>query len=802
MKFVQLPLQSFQALLLGSSSLTFGAIGNAQGEQFNLPELLEDTLAFYCYDCHNSSIKKGGLNLEDTPFNLTDPHHFEKWAHVFDRVESGEMPPQEEEQPDKKETAAFLKELFPTLLQADRKAIEAEGRVHSRRLSRPEYENTLHDLLGIRIPLAKLLPNDESDGEFQTVADAQQLSHFHLNQYLQTADTALHIALSRSQRGLKPYSRKFWPDRLIEPGNFRGGNYRGPQKKDGRIYSWSRGIAFNGRLEATRVPEGGWYRITIKNLQAINPGEDGVVWGTLKTGAGIASEAQLFLAQSIEATSKPRDVICDTWMEEGHLLVLEPKEGGAKSVFQKPSRSHPYYHNRDLQKEGYTAFAFDRIEMTRIYPGGYRQALRDKLLPGITFSDGRPVLTNPTSEINRLIATFASQAFRRPVKESQLTPYQSLALQRYEETEDLFEALHEGYRAILCSPHFLTFVEAPGPLNNHAIASRLSYLLWSSLPDPTLRKLADQGQLTKPKVLTAQIDRMLADPKSERFIENFTDQWLQLNEIDFTSPDPRRFRKFDDSLQASMLLETRAFFRELLDKDLSVRHFVDSDFGMLDTRLQRHYLLDHLKLTPGGGIQKVALRPEDRSGLTTQASILKVTADGSVTSPVIRGVWIGERILGLHIPPPPANVPAIEPDIRGAISIRDELEKHRADPSCAACHTKIDPQGFALESFDPIGQSRTYYGKNAKSATVDPSGITPDGETFPDVEGWKNIYANRPRMLAKAFLNHFLTYATGADSRFADRPTINRILNETKDHDYGLRSLIHAALTSDIFLQK
>ena len=365
------------------------------------------------------------------------------------------------------------------------------------------------------------------------------------------------------------------------------------------------------------------------------------------------------------------------------------------------------------------------------------------------------------------------------------------------------DALHAAYRAILCSPRFLTFIEKPGALDGHAIASRLSYMLWNSMPDAELRGLADAGKLLDYKVRHAQVERLLSDPKSERFIASFSDQWLNLKEIDFTTPNRRLYPSFDPIVQESMLAETRAFLSELLRDDAPITNLIQSDFAMLNERLARFYGLGELPIEPGRGLQRIKLggdRP--RGGLITQGSVLKVTADGTTTSPVVRGVWVGERILGLHIPPPPANVPAVEPDIRGAVSIRDQLDKHRNSASCAACHVKIDPPGFALESFDPVGLWRTKYGKKGNAAKVDPSGETPEGDRFAGIRDWKAIYLKRPDALTANLAKQLLTYATGAEPRFSDRPDIAKIVDQARGEGYGMREILHAVVASEAFLNK
>jgi len=268
----------------------------------------------------------------------------------------------------------------------------------------------------------------------------------------------------------------------------------------------------------------------------------------------------------------------------------------------------------------------------------------------------------------------------------------------------LLDALRVAFRGVLTSPRFLYMENSPGRLSNHALAERLSYFLWSTMPDDELRAAADAGKLSDAAVRHQQVERMLGHPKAEAFIKNFSDQWLNLTEIDATTPDSKLYPEFDEVLKYAMLDETRAFIRELVASDRSVTNVVDSSFGFMNSRLARHYGIPW----PGGeALRQVTLRPEDRrGGLITQGSILKVTANGTTTSPVIRGVWMMDRILGVPVPPVPANVPAIEPDIRGATTIREQLAKHREIETCAACHVKIDPPGFALENYDVIGEYR------------------------------------------------------------------------------------------------
>lgn len=796
-----------------------------------LPKPLGAFLAQHCVECHDAETKKGGLNLDALKFDLGNADTVGQWQQVFERVRDDEMPPANKSRPEKSEATAFLSALKQPLLKADAADIAANGRVRSRRLTRTEYENTLHDLLGIDIPLKDLLPEDRASFGFETVSDGQQLSQHLLARYLDVADIALDDAFDRAMKGDETFTRSLTPDDLVKNGR---GNYRGPDLRNGESISWPMGLQFFGRMRATTVRESGWYRITLKNVHAINPGRDGAVWGTLRSGECESNAPLLFLIGLVEATPEPRDLVYEGWIQGGHQLELRPNDGELRNAPTGAKGGNVSFVGRDLGAEGYPGIAHKGIEIERIYPNANSTTVRRHLLGEVDPAKA------PPEKLDSLVARFARRAFRRPVSEEQLAPYREIGRQSLADGDSFVESLRASYRAILCSPRFLTFIEAPGPLDDHAVATRLSYALWVSMPDAKLTALADAGKLKQPAVLVQQLDRMLADPKAERFISSFTNQWLKLKEIDFTTPDLRQFRTFDAVLQQSLLMETRTYFAELINKDLGVTQLVDSDFAFLNGRLARHYFSQKeaskkpekfkklkeqaggsddvqeqvapatptfaavsAELKPGGGLQRVALPPGNpRGGLLTQGAVLKVTADGAHTSPVVRGLFINERILGEHVRPPPPGIPAIEPDIRGAISIRDQLDKHRSNTSCTVCHQVIDPPGFALENFDPVGGWRASYGIGGSGVRVDPSGVTPEGDVFDGLAGWKAIYSRRGPQLARAFATHFLTYATGAPPRFSNEAALNAIVTHTEDGGHGLRSLIREAVLSEVFLKK
>jgi hypothetical protein len=429
----------------------------------------------------------------------------------------------------------------------------------------------------------------------------------------------------------------------------------------------------------------------------------------------------------------------------------------------------------------------------------------------------------PQQEGERLLRAFMPKAFRRPVEEAEVQRYLELFQERLKTGLGFAGAMRATYTAILASPDFVFVDEAPGRLDDHALATRLALFLWNSAPDEALRQRAARGELRRPDVLRAEAERMLADAKSERFVTAFVDYWLDLRKMEETTPSETLYTEYylDDALTEAAADETRFYFGDLLRRDLPARNLVDSDYTFLNERLAAHYGIPGVN---GVAMRRVALPVDSpRGGLMTQASVLKVTANGTTTSPVLRGKWIMERIMGYSLPPPPAAVPAVEPDIRGAVTIRQQLDKHRADESCAVCHRQIDPPGFALENFDVMGGWRDRYrttdpsdvweslGRFGKSGAplmyrltlpVDSAGQLADGRAFRDVRDFKGLLLKDETQIARNLARQLLVYATGAPERFSDRAALEQIVQRTKARQYGVRSLVHALIASDLFLNK
>jgi hypothetical protein len=446
--------------------------------------------------------------------------------------------------------------------------------------------------------------------------------------------------------------------------------------------------------------------------------------------------------------------------------------------------------------------------------GGYLPSMHLDLTP----AERAPKLetvqsTQPIEDARKLLAEFLPRAFRRDVTASEIEPYLKLLQKRLDAKDCLEDAMRRVYVAVLTSPEFLFL---PAPSDDAALAARLSYWLWNGPPDEALLTAARDRSLHRPEILRAQIDRLLADPRGERFTQDFARQWLELGRLDETNPDPLLYPEYRFLLGQGVAEETPAFLRELITKDLPARSLLKPGFAMLTQRLAEHY-----GITGVTGVEqrKVTLPSESlRGGLLGQAAIHKLTANGTTTSPVKRGVWVSDRLLNDPAPPPPPGISAVDPDTRGTTTIREQLTKHRSDPNCAACHAKIDAPGFALEAFDPVGGLRSRYRSNGQGdlppekgqtdwkveyklgPTVDASGELRDGRAFRDTTTFVELLASDDEKLARAFVAHLARYATGTEISYADRAEIRRIVAQTKSNHYGLRSLLHALAQSPLFI--
>ena len=398
--------------------------------------------------------------------------------------------------------------------------------------------------------------------------------------------------------------------------------------------------------------------------------------------------------------------------------------------------------------------------------------------------------------INERLTAFARSAFRRPPTEGELKPIRALVAAKLG-TPDCkpLDALQLGFQTILCAPGFIYPHEGEGQLKGYKLASRLSYFLWSSMPDDELLKLAAAGTLSEPATRRKQVERMLADPKGQRFVSNFTRIWLELDNIGKMPPSKEFLTYYRDNLESAMRSETEHFFRHILDNNLPLREFLAADYSFLNRELAEHYGMPGLK---GNHFRKVRLPNASRGGILGHGSFLTASANGVDTSPVVRGIYVMNKLLDYTPPPPPDDVPAIEPDVRGATTLREQLIKHRADATCAQCHNKIDPSGFGPRELRCHRGWRDQYERKLK---VDASGKLPDGKTFASNAEFRKLVVAQDETFTRCFSQKLLTYAVGRKLNSSDRPSIDAIQREMKTTEAGLRDLIQAVVLSEMFTQ-
>lgn len=767
----------------------------------------------HCVACHEGPDAEGQLDFSSLAFDLSSAESERMWINIHDRILEGEMPPPDTEILPKKVTAPVLKGLGEWISQHQDERQKELGRTHGRKLTYRELERSLHSLLGIDIPLLNRLPEETVSAEFSTMPSGQSISHFDLERHLNIVDVSLKNAFDRALVPQPPFRRDLSVEKIVRKDPKR--RTREPELREGKAVVWSGGVIYYGRTPATTSPADGWYRFQMQ-ISGLKLPKSGGVWTTVYTGRCVSSAPILNWVTAFEVTEKPRVVEFDAWVPVNDMLEIRPGD----ITLKRARFTGGQIGAGEGEWQDVPGIAIDWIKMERINRGPndaeVGRRLFGKYLPVLKAlseppsKDQKNAAKKPTppkpltnSQLDEMMVHFASRAFRRPTTKAEIASYCKKVHSDYQKDKDAVAALRTGYRAILCSPRFLYFTEPPGPLDSYAVASRLSYMLTGGPPDDELMALADEDSLQDPEVIRKQVKRLLAGPNGRRFVEDFSDEWLELKEIEFTEPDRKLVPDFDKIVQHSMLEETRLFLEAMLRENQSVSNLVSSQETFLNSRLARYYGIPNVE---GDAMQRVTL-PENsnRSGLITQGAVLKVTANGSETSPVIRGVWMAERILGYHIPPPPANIPAIEPDIRGATTIRELLEKHRSDPGCIRCHLKIDPPGFALENFDPGGKWRETYrtaSSKKKGLPIDPSSVLPDGRKFANLTEFQELVAAKPEVLARNLAEKLIAYGTGAPVSFADRDELEQIVQKAGEEDYGFQSVIEAVITSPLFLQK
>ena len=836
----------------------------------------------YCSDCHGSETAEAAFSLAALPYEFADVEQFRRWVKVYDRLSSGEMPPPGAEQPPAADRAKIADELKQLLLRAEREQLADRNGPRLRRLTRGEYENTIRDLFDMPgIALAGKLPADGSAHGFDRNADALDISHVNITKYLEAAEHILDYAIATrpqppvvQKRRISLVNRGGFvahvvmngdgvllkdgrPDPDFPPAAEQNHLDQGAHERYGSFGNGSSVGLFRHEDESfspyfiehvTIYPGAYRVRSSLWSFQwdkgRVLPGR-GTEAGRLSvvqlTGDGRGGQHPSYVLGYFDAPpSGPQEHEVHVWLNHNEIIGFNAASLAPAANYARQGRAMAFTGPgivvdwldiegplHDVWPPRGHRLLFGDLPIAEFKPADHpdvrppaRPNVR-QLGAGRNRPDPEPGLwtvesSAPQADAQRLLAAFLPKLFRRPVAAEVVEQYAAIAERRLA-TGDCFEtAMRAALKSALCAPDFLYHVEPAGSLDDYSLACRLSYSLWNSLPDETLWQHAAAGELRRPDVLHAEIERLLGDGRARRFVEDFVGQWLKLRDIAANDPDRKLYPEFSPYLQDAMIAETRAYFQEMLDRDLGAGHLVQSDFVMVNQKLATHYGIADVE---GVRVRRTPLPAgSPRGGFLTQASILKITANGTTTSPVPRGAFVMARLLGQPPEPPPANIAAIEPDVRGATTIREQLAKHREHAACASCHAKIDPPGFALESFDVIGGFRSRYrsigeGDPAERGSIDPfislsfklgppidsSGTLPGGQSFKNISEYQALLARGSQRLLRNLARQLTTYAVGRELRFSDRAAIDDIVLRTQASGGGLRSLIHAVVGSPLF---
>lgn len=773
---------------------------------------LQPFLEQHCMECHDADVKKGGLDLGALSSCADDDAVLKQWVRVHDRVAVGEMPPKKKQQPGSAERQAFLSALGRELVARTK----SQAGTVLRRLNRREYQNTLQDLLGVKVNVLDMLPEDGRAAGFDNIGEALSISGIQMQRYMEAAEMTLNAALFAGQP----------PDKTIQTATLesdRNKELLGKhwlKRADGSI------VVFNdGGFPSTVIPDlrtkaAGTYklRVTGQGYQINEP----VVFALITGSFNFRNIDNVTHGYYELPANQPGTVEITLHLDSGKGIWISPQglngPDGHSAVKDGPA---------NYPGEGLVLM---KVELEGPFVSEWPPRGQKRLLGAARLHEVMPekpwlrgkfgykplfaaAVADPAAEARRSLPAFASAAFRRPATTAEVEPFLKLFDKVFADEGDFLMAMRSAAVAILCSPDFLFLREAPGKLTDQQIATRLAYFLTRSMPDDSLL----QAPLTRPEVLRVQTERLLKATSLERFVTDFTDGWLNLREIEFTTPDKQLYPEYDGLLLDSMLRETRSFITHLIEQNLSVSNLILSDFAMLNSRLAKHYGIPGVS---GLELKKVRLPPDSRrGGLLTHASILKVTANGTNTSPVTRGVWVMDRLLGMEPPPPPPGIPGLEPDIRGATTLREQLARHSGMENCQGCHRVIDPPGFALENYDVIGGWRDRFrslgdgekvdlrveGRRVRyrlGQPVDAAGQLPDGARFQNLADLQRKLLAGQETVTRCLIEKLLIFATGRPMGFSDRGEMERLLAESKARGHGLRDLIHAIVQSGLFQSK
>ncbi|MEO1529601.1 MAG: DUF1592 domain-containing protein [Planctomycetota bacterium] len=760
------------------------------------------TLQKYCVHCHGIDTQEGDVRLDTLQSSDT-----ELLTRVYEQVSSQQMPPGDEPQPSREQRsqlASHFLSLAKSSTQPETAAL--------RRLNKREYSNTVRDLLGLHDGIfdpGKFIYKDEIAHGFDTQADSLVTSNELLLEYLQAAQSSLGQALfSLDQHPPEPDIATVKMSRLT-------GASRRYESKSGDAYIFR--IGGNKKIydasERRLMQAPGLYRITV-TASAIDkqrysvpfaPADQPPILAIGAVAGHRSADSELDRHEkSFPLTyGKERTVQVERWIEKGFHPYLRFTNGSSKPITQVRSNLR---RKKITKAEANRQFLGPGIRVTEFKIEGpiYKEWPPQSVTTTIG-SNSIPNLEDPKQRLY-LLGRFAKRAFRRAVSREEMALWTEHLKNRYESSNDWRTAFVETMTAMMASPDFLYLREDEGQLDAFQLANRLSYFFWSTMPDAELFTLAESGQLMDKDVLQKQVDRLFNDPRSNRFSVSFADQWLSLDTLGTMPPDNKEFRFYNESLENAMRAETRSLFQHVLRQNRSVTELIDSDYTFLNEQLASLYGIPWKanakkpgKKNIGGELVLTKLPQHSaRGGVLGHASVLTLTSNGVETSPVVRGVWVLEHFLGTPAPPPPAEVPALVPDLNGAESVRQLLEKHRSDAACMKCHQRIDPLGFALESFDHVGRFRTKYSKRQKVSTEGRY----MGNDFEDLRGLKRILAADLDLFARNLIIKIAEYAKGRKLVAADYPVVESILKSTENDGFKLKHMVYQIATSELMTNK
>lgn len=802
----------------------FVLVSLAVGTNVSAAEPFEAFLKTHCLRCHGPEKVERELRIDQLSRDFKAGADAHLWAEIVERINAGEMPPEDEPQPTENEIASVIEQLDSRIREGRAARMAARPSVAHYRLSRKEYQNTVYDLLGVRYDPTKPgeLNADPLWHGFERIGSQLSLSPSHVERYYRAAEIVLGRAFPETPIETRTIRRTAADIR------YNGGKQQQEYLDRFGIKRPLRALIFPGRLQQafrhnwfgrTGPEHSGLYRAKMQ-LSGIRPPGGQTAHLRIGQRTGEDTNEGLIELDILGAEDEPEIVEFEVFLEMPASLdfnvvatdIIDRQKGG----HYRNALSQPFYiftHSSEtsllnptapkmFDEEGngiYSTILLDWIEWTGPIESKAERRTRDGVLPP---ADATPEV------IAEYLQQFAERAWRRPVADDELRHYLTAYEAEIAAGEDVTSAYQVALLGVLTSRNFTYIVEGDPQLRQRLtdweLASRLSFFLWSSMPDQTLFDAAQTGELTRDD-LSAQVDRMLADPKINRFIDDFPRQWLQLHRLGMFPPDGKLYPDYDVWLEASMHEEVVQYFREVFEKNLPIDAFIKSDWTMANPRLCEFYGLPAPKTS---GFQRVPLRAEDhRGGLLTTGAVLGLTSDGTRHRPVHRGVWVSEAIFGKTPPPPPANVDPIDPNPPDSpkATIRQKIEAHAHNANCAACHRNIDPLGLAFDQFDAIGQWRTH--ERVEKGTgdnppVDPSGTMPDGRTFTDADQFKQLLLEDREQFLKAFVEHLCTYALRRVLTVDDREDIQQIVVEAKQKNYRLKDIVRAVATSDLMKKR